>query len=397
MNPRGVGASHVGKKRKNNEDAFHVDDELGLYVVSDGMGGHAAGEVAAIKTVKSMARFFASREKAVQGARAGLLADEDLRGLMIEAVQSSCRAVHGLAMSHPEYAGMGATLTAILVLGDKIVMGHVGDSRLYLVRQGDVHQLSTDHRVGDDLVRRGAITVEQASHVAFGRALSRSIGSQETVAVETLLLDSLPDDRFVLCTDGLSDYLEKDQDLAPHLDGELEQTGDRLVAYANACGGHDNITALVVQMDEEKNIGAMAAALSRMSQTRFLALRTSYLFREMPFSRLAFVFEIGSTQRVPAGELLCERGRDADAFYVVLVGNFVLETFTGVPQQLRFGDVVGETWMMQEREAPVSIRATENSQVLCIERAPFRHLLRRYPLLGVELLERMIARRETSG
>lgn len=167
-----------------------------------------------------------------------------------------------------------------------------------------------------------------------------------------------------------------------------------MVAFANTCGGHDNITALVIQMDEEKAVVAMPQTLSRMSQTKFLALRASYLFREMPLSRLAFVFEVGTVERVGAGELIFGAGRACDAFFVVLVGNFVHESTSGVPLQARFGDIVGETWMMQERPAPVNVRATETCQVLRLEREPFRHLLRRHPFLGIELLERMVSRRD---
>lgn len=200
----------VGRQRDHNEDDFVVDLELGLFVLCDGMGGHAAGEVAseiAVNTVRDVIsrnrgviQDFAENESPQGRAK--------ISALIVEAVETACAKVFEAAHADAEKAGMGTTLEMVLVINQIGFMGHVGDSRLYLRRDGEVHQLSEDHSFVREMVRAGQLTEEQAKHSPVGNVITRAVGISQTVKVDTLAFDILPDDILLLCSDGLSDYLE---------------------------------------------------------------------------------------------------------------------------------------------------------------------------------------------
>lgn len=398
MNPHGVGRSDPGLKRSNNEDSWLVDDELGLYVVSDGMGGHAAGEVASAKAVESVKEFFASRKEDVARAKKGAMPDKELNALARTAIEEACSSVYRHAKRNPKLAGMGATMTLLFVADEKVVMGHVGDSRLFLVRHGSVEQLSSDHRMGDELIRRGVVTPEEAARLPFRSSLTRSVGNHASVEVDTLVLDVLPDDQFVICSDGLHNYVEKPVELLKHLKGDFETAPQRFIAFANACGGSDNITSVVLQMDKRKISPQRTVELSMQSQTKMLALRASYLFRDLEFKHLLRVLEVGREQRLSTGEVLLEAGQPMPAFCLVLHGQLVLEappsaSGNGRPAPFwALGGVVGERWMYRGSPAPATIRAKGTTLVLVLEKKTFQAMTRKNPQLGLELAERILAR-----
>lgn len=246
----GAGATHAGKQRGRNEDCFLVDNELGLYLICDGMGGHAAGEVAAATAIETVASLLHQQQAEIERARGCEGGAQELRVMVEQAVQDACRVVHDLSRSRLDYLGMGCTLTLLLVSGPRAIMAHVGDTRLYLIREGQVRQLSTDHTMAGELARLGAISADQVKEHPYGHIITRAIGVQPSVEVDTLAVDVLPGDRYLLCSDGLSDYVE---DL-PWLGGlaedpDLESIPETLIDFANASGGGDNITVVAVGIE----------------------------------------------------------------------------------------------------------------------------------------------------
>ncbi len=397
MNPHGVGGSDVGLKRSKNEDSFVVDDGLGLYVISDGMGGHAAGEVASAEAVATVKSFFEGHRAELGVARSGDASDEEMSALVSGAIKQACAAVYEHATSNNKLAGMGATMTMLLVAGDKVVMGHVGDSRLFLIREGSVEQLSDDHRMGDELIRRGLVTPEEAQRMPHGRTLTRSIGNHASVQVDTLVLEALPTDRFLICTDGLHDYFEKPAAVLEHLKGDFDTTPQRLIAHANASGGEDNITCVVLQMDKHTFSPERTAELTMQSQTKMLALRASYLFRDLEFKHLIKVLEIGREQRLTDGEILVEAGQPIPALCVVLHGQLVLDSpgnqNNGRPAPFwALGGIVGEKWMYRDSPAPATVRAKGTTLVLVLEKKIFQAMTRKHPEFGLTLTERILSR-----
>ena len=259
---RGAGLSDTGRVRTHNEDSFLADDRLGLYVVADGMGGHAAGEVASRLAVDIVSA-------AVRGGLAvgrGRPTSGGLIRLARAAVETAAETVFARADENAALHGMGTTLTLLLVSGEWSVMAHVGDSRLYLLREGTLRQMSRDHTVVQGLVESGILSAEDARKTPFGHALARVVGTEATVEADVVPLVLRDGDRLLLCSDGLSDHLAGTSALAETLALPLADAPASLVAYANDAGGTDNITAIVVEV---RGSGE-ASALSSESGVRTL-------------------------------------------------------------------------------------------------------------------------------
>src|SRR5579884_2773636 len=244
-------ATDVGRVRDHNEDNFLVDKKLSLFVVADGMGGHAAGEVAsaiAVRTVHEEIR----REKEllddyVNGATgANKVTTKDVVALIEHAVQRACSKIHQEATNDPNKRGMGTTLSALLVLGHQGFIAHVGDSRIYLARGGRTQQVTEDHTVYNELIKRGKLTREQIEKVEKKNAITRAVGVYERVEADTLVIELIAGDQLVLASDGLHGYLETPDELEQPLSLEGDESVKALVALANERGGKDNITVVVV-------------------------------------------------------------------------------------------------------------------------------------------------------
>ena len=241
----GAGRTDRGRVRPTNEDVFFLNNDVGLYVVSDGMGGHAAGEVAAELALRTVVAEVGRGRSTVDDVRAGRAPALSLEPLLRKAIAEASRAVHARATADQALAGMGCTLTALLVVGDKAAIGHVGDTRLYLAREGRAHVLTSDHTLAADLAESGRHRARGRRGSPDAHVLTRAVGAQPAVQVDTLVLDVSPGDRLLLCSDGLSHYLKDEGWLAGVLEGDdLDAVVDHLVEFANGRGGSDNITAL---------------------------------------------------------------------------------------------------------------------------------------------------------
>jgi PPM family protein phosphatase len=386
MHVRGVAATDEGRQRDHNEDAYYIDDALGLYVVCDGMGGHAAGEVASAMATRELRAYLEGHRDTLDRMRLGLVSDIDLRGLMEAGVQHACREVYQAAKENPKHGGMGCTLTGVLMGGGKVVMGHVGDSRLYLLRDAEVHQISQDHKMGEELIKAGILTRERLAKSPYRHALTRSIGTHESVQVDTLVMHLIPRDRFMLCSDGLHDYVENNHDLEPYLKDTLDDVPAALVALANASGGHDNITVVVVDIKDDETMNL--SAITGETKLRWAALRSSALFKHLPMARLAHVTEMAETVQLGMGDALTCEGDDA-ALIVVVSGKVQHTNKHGVNEELGFGDTCGEATLYLDDHCTASLTALESSVLLRFPQTALKALMRRHPWLGVLLLERL--------
>lgn len=241
----------VGRKRQENEDRFCLEPALGLYVVADGMGGHAAGEVAsrlAVETIQEwMERYLCGADTAIVVPVAVPGSPE--AGFLLSSIQLANRVIFEAAKARREYAGMGTTLVAALAQGDRFVLAHVGDSRIYRIRQGEIVQMSRDHSFVQQQVDCGAISAADAQHSQYRHMITRALGLKESVEVDLSEQAARPGDILLLCSDGLSDLLDDEEILgAVETHGaDLNQACQALVDRANSKGGDDNITVLTVQ------------------------------------------------------------------------------------------------------------------------------------------------------
>jgi len=245
------GVSDVGMRRDHNEDSFLVDLDLGLFVVADGMGGHAGGEHASRLAVETIQREVRAARESTGGAfeRPDGIEDSPLPDVMRQAVEAACAAIFDAAQTDTELAGMGTTVTAALMDGNHAFVAHVGDSRCYLLRDGKIYQVSEDHSLVNEQIKAGAISPEEARTSRFKNIITRSVGFERTVAVDLMGIELQVDDRFVVCCDGLSNLVEDPEILAIADGPSLVEAAERLVALANERGGDDNITVIVARVD----------------------------------------------------------------------------------------------------------------------------------------------------
>ncbi len=230
----------VGRKREHNEDSFLVRPETGLFAVADGMGGHQAGERASKMALDTLAD-----EMKVPAKNASR--DQLLEGLC-RATQAAGAAIFDAAQSDSALQGMGTTMTSLWFHQDRVFLAHVGDSRAYLCRNGQALQLSDDHSWVSEQVRAGTMTADEARESKFRHIITRSVGFEREVLVDAAVLPVRLGDCFVICSDGLSNYVETDE-LSRVLTAQLySQVPRTLVEIANERGGDDNITVIVVQV-----------------------------------------------------------------------------------------------------------------------------------------------------
>jgi protein phosphatase len=250
------GLTDVGQRRDHNEDAFLVDEPLGLFIVADGMGGHAGGGTASRLAVETI-RAAVARARAEDPGRFGGADAEDTRvpDLLRQAVEEACAVIYRTAQTDPELAGMGTTVTAVLVDGATAFVAHVGDSRCYLIREGRIYQVSEDHSLVNEQVKAGAISAEEARHSRFRNIITRSVGFEQQVLVDLIGLELQPGDAVVVCCDGLSNLVDDPEILSIVEGAPVEVAPGRLVALANDRGGDDNITVIVIRAAEAPGAG----------------------------------------------------------------------------------------------------------------------------------------------
>jgi PPM family protein phosphatase len=241
----------VGRKRQENEDRFCLEPALGLYVVADGMGGHAAGEVAsrlAVETIREwMEKYLHGADAAIEGPPTVSASPE--AGFLLRSIQSANRIILDAARERREYAGMGTTVVAVLAQRDNIVLAHVGDSRIYRIREGQIVQVSRDHSFVQQQVDCGVISPAEAQQSQYRHMITRALGLKESVEVELSEEPARAGDIVLLCSDGLSDLLDDEDILAAAEEhaADLDRACQALVDRANAKGGDDNITVLMIQ------------------------------------------------------------------------------------------------------------------------------------------------------
>jgi serine/threonine protein phosphatase PrpC len=384
MRVHGYGLSDVGNERTNNEDSLLIDETLGLYIVADGMGGHAGGEVASGSAVASISRYLHQRDIT------SLLGQEepDLEALVRvceEGVQAACRNVWELATSGKGPAGMGTTLTMLLFAGTKGVMIHVGDSRLYLVRAGQLHQMSDDHTFTAELIRNGVFSEKQAVQSPYAHILTRALGKSESVQVDALTFDVLPGDSFLLSSDGLTTYVD-DSELVSYLGADdIRSLPQRFVDIALERGGEDNITVIVARAEEGATTLEQQVYCTKV-QYQFETMQKVALLRELSMTGLMHLMDISEERAYQAGELIVEEGRPCLCVYIVLEGALAVIRDGFHLASLGPGEYAGVSSCLRPRASQASLKASRVSRCLVIEHAALQRLVRKEPRIGVTIL-----------
>jgi PPM family protein phosphatase len=381
-------ATDVGRKREVNEDNFLVDKKLSLFIVADGMGGHASGEIASHLAVHEFRNTVEAGRDVVDryGRDATSVRPQEILTLMEHAVQTAGQTIYQRGLAEPEKRGMGTTTSALLIAGDRGFIAHVGDSRVYMVRAGQVVQLTEDHSLINELIRRGRITrenLDDSPYKAYKNAVTRAVGVYETVQGDTLDFEILPGDQFLLCSDGLHAYLTEDQILEfLKADADLATLPQRLVDHANAGGGHDNITAVVVRVE-----GVPAVDRAEEMARKVEVLRRMPLFRHLIYKEILRVLNVTTVREFAPGEEIIKEGTPGDEMFILLRGKIRLHKNDAFITHLDAGAHIGEMALVDRRQPrSASATAEERSRLLGLKRRDFYEIIRKEPQLSVKLL-----------
>ncbi len=377
------GLTDVGRKRQHNEDSMLVDPALGLFVVADGMGGHAAGEVASARATEVVRHHIQANKHLLKDL--GSNPSQDSRAaaaaLVEVAVQRACADIYRMAAADTTKRGMGTTFVCLAVGGNKGVIGHVGDSRVYLVRHGQCHRLTEDHTLVAAQLKAGTITKEQAASSQYRNVITRAVGIQESVQVDTLIVDLVPGDMFILCSDGLHGYVEDEEMLPLVANVNAADLPKKLVDTANERGGKDNITAVVVKV-----AGDAVAEETSEAQSRMEALRKIPLFRHLTYKEQTAVLSVATTRTYPAGREIVVEGQPGEELYVVIRGRVIIEKSGVEIAELRAGGHFGEMGLIDNAPRSATVRATEPTRTMVIARSDLMNLMKRESILAVKLL-----------
>jgi len=380
----------VGKKREENEDNFLVDEKLGLYIVCDGMGGHAAGEVASALAVQVFHEEVKRESDLLEDYAAGKsgvdrVSKRDITNMLEFAINRASARVHADAATNEHKRGMGTTLVSLIVSGQTGFVSYVGDSRLYLLRDGILEQVTEDHNVFNELVKRKKMPREKVEKLAQKNAITRAVGVYEHAEPDSLVLDLVAGDRLLLCSDGLYQYFEDDlDDLSRRMSSEsLDEAIKGFIHQANEAGGSDNITGVLLSIGDATEKDQARARRLQLKREILAKLR---LFRPLSDRELLRVLQVTDVVPYQDGEIVMKQGETGDGLFVVLEGQVDVIRGGTLITTLEQGAHVGEMALVRNQPRSATVRSRGASELMVIRRRDFFELLRSEPSLSVKLL-----------
>jgi serine/threonine protein phosphatase PrpC len=381
------GKTDVGRHRKHNEDTLLMRPDLGLYMVCDGMGGHAGGEVASAKAAEVVSGALEADQEVLESFDFdNPSSKEALLATVRSSVERASAEVYELATSDGGKAGMGTTLTSVLITPSAHgVMAHVGDSRLYMLRDGQLHQLSEDHSYIHEMVKRGMITMEKAKKSPYANVITRAVGIQSSVAVDTLVFDICAGDTYLICSDGLTRYFEDERELAGILANDnFSKLPEQLIAMANERGGRDNISVIVMRAVPDE--GSEDEARSTEVNLRIETLRYISLFKWLTMKELVKCLEIFRVENWDPGQIVVREGEEGNSLYVVMDGELEVERGGKVISAIENGSHFGEMSLLSSRPRSATVKTRTAARLLVMDAPRFSELIQAEPALGVKFL-----------
>jgi serine/threonine protein phosphatase PrpC len=378
------GATDVGRSRKINEDSFLLSPDHNFVAVADGMGGYQRGDVAAqlacnvvkevIYTHKHIVELF---RRAPSEASASAV-----KTMLDTTMQRACKEVHDAAVAMTGKGGrMGTTMDLVLFAGNKAFISHVGDGRVFLLRGGEVHQLTEDHTVAAQEAASG-VPVEQRSS---RNVITRALGVFPNVMVDSLVFDLQVDDRVIICTDGLYKYVDESELAAELATGSVAEVVDRLIGLANERGGRDNISLVIFQAEAEGKAKEDHEMVQRLER-----LRNVGLFQFCTYRELMKVCQMATPQAVPAGFVLFEEGAQGRECFIVEEGEITIRKAGQVLAVMTSGDYFGEMSFIDVPIRSATAVATRDTKLLVIGRNQFLQLLKQDSELAAKLMWQLL-------
>ena len=374
--------THPGKKREHNEDAVLALPDHGLFVVADGVGGRAAGEVASALTIETfedaadelaaVIRRYADAPSGRPATRSSRPSTPSASGPPSGSTRSPRRSASG--DDHHPRRRPGRRRAAFVA--------HVGDSRAWLVRDGLIRQLTEDHSMVNELVRTGQMTYEEARRSRYRSVITRAIGLYPTVQADLMSIEILPGDRLVLNTDGLSDPVATDVIENIACQDDVDTSTGKLITAALDAGGPDNISVVLVEPE--------ATPKTEAARARAQVMEELFLFKGLPFHARLRVSRICRELFFTPGQELLHEGTTGDSMYVIVQGS-VTVTRQGVPlASLTTGEHVGELGLLEDHQRTATVTGASYGSVIVIRRDELHEFCQREPALGNQMLWRML-------
>ncbi|MEL6344666.1 MAG: cyclic nucleotide-binding domain-containing protein [Myxococcota bacterium] len=374
-------ATDQGRRRKNNEDYYLVAPELSLVAVADGMGGFERGDVASQLACNVLKETLSAHTDVIEAYRRnqGEAQLNAVMALLQNAVQRACSEVHDAASALAAGGRMGTTLDVVLVIGATAFLAHVGDGRVYLVREGEAHQLTEDHTLVNEQLKEGVITQEEARRARNRSVITRALGAFPSVLVDTLHFALDPDDVLILCSDGLHRYVGS-RELGFTVGEELsDRAASELIDLANQRGGRDNITVVICGMrdpDEERSL---------LNSARMDALRKADLLSTCTYRELMEICEGAEQRKFSAGKILFTEGEVGRECFFIEKGEIRIEKDGVLLTTLGAGASFGEMSFLDFPHRSATARAGSDASVLVLHRDRFLQLMRQDADLGAKI------------
>jgi PPM family protein phosphatase len=374
MQLRAFSATHIGKVKDQNEDFYFEDEQNGLFVVADGMGGHAAGEVASRMAVDVIAKALAPIAEELRELAALDTPDgrKQILARLEEAVRKADQTIYARAVAEPEKRGMATTVDVLLLAPGNAFIAHVGDSRVYLLRKGKGYQLTTDHSLANHLYAQGKLAPEEIERIPHKHALMRALGMAGGAQVDAIHLDILRGDRFVVCSDGLSTYFKANEDLLTLCsERTTQETAERLVGFANEKGGKDNITVIAIEIEDPEISRKTLETTQKIGLLQRIAL-----FRDLSYQEMLQILPLTREYFAPADEVVIREGEPGGELFVLLEGGVDVESEGVNLTSLGPGSQFGELALVDDRPRSATVKTNAPSRLLVLRRNDFHDLTR---------------------
>lgn len=372
-----------GKKRTHNEDALLVLPEHGLYVVADGVGGRACGEVAAAICVEAFRQ--AAPGLAIAAQEHDRNPTVDARNAVLVAMDEVCQTASRRIFETAEAegrSGMTTTVVAMVFGRGTAFVAHVGDSRGFLLRDGQIRQLTEDHSMVNDLVRSGKMSLAEAKASRYRHVITRAVGQYPTVQPSLATVDVLPGDRFLICSDGLSDVVPESLICELGSAGELDSGAQALLQAALDRGGPDNVT--LVLLDPAGGGRADEAAV------RARMLESLFLFEDMPFAARLQVARIMREHWFAPGDTLVAQGSEDRSMFILLDGECTVQRDGVDVARLGAGEHFGELSLVDHEPRSATVVASSFGSAVSLSGEQLEEFCRREPVLGAQLLWKLL-------
>jgi serine/threonine protein phosphatase PrpC/CRP-like cAMP-binding protein len=368
----------VGRSRSRNEDNFLSLPDIGLYVVADGMGGHKGGDEASRIACLAAEDFVRTNLHACEGVA-------DYRAAYLDLVAGSVAAANESVLAegdrHPELAGMGSTLVVVLFTADRAFVASLGDSRVYLVRNGAACLATEDHSLFFELIRQGRLG--RQSRFPYKNVVTRALGMRGLTDPDCFDVQVLPGDRFVLCSDGFSGFADDAQVAKLAAEGAPRAAVDRMVDFANEAGGTDNITVTLVEVEAIDADVAVVRAEQRAS-------RSFPILKGLSTAEWIKLMAACDRREAADGEVLFGEGETCDGLYGVLSGSVEIRRNGKAVQVFGPGEHLGEMSLVEGTPRLATARAVGTTVLAVLPRERFESLLKVAPRVSSRLLKNLV-------